>query len=157
MKQMVQIMTELCQSLKNWFDLNSGHEPYGHYTGKVQIVDGSIMVDGETVELVPGQYIRILDGILNNGVYKIGTDALTDETFDGAVWIMVVPIAVQELASDISAWQNKYAEAATSPYSSESFKGYSYTKSTVIGGSDGAGGVSWQSVFKSRLNAWRKL
>ena len=45
------------------------------------------------------------------------------------------------------------AKNAESPYTSESFGDYSYTKAT---GESGAP-LTWRDVFASRLNAWRKL
>jgi hypothetical protein len=51
-------------------------------------------------------------------------------------------------------WE-KYGKAAESPYVSESFGGYSYTKS---GGYEADGGVNnWVTAFKTRLAQWRKL
>jgi hypothetical protein len=63
------------------------------------------------------------------------------------------------LASDIEAWQAKYGSAenpAMSPFTSESFGGYSYSKG---GGSDasGKGQNTWQGAFKARLNAYRRM
>ena len=46
--------------------------------------------------------------------------------------------------------------AAMSPYMSESFGGYSYSKgasNTASGGSV----VTWQDAFKTRLAPWRKI
>ena len=40
-----------------------------------------------------------------------------------------------------------------SPYTSESFGGYSYTKATDANGAP----IGWQKAFASRLNKWRKL
>ena len=125
-------------------------------TGTFSIVDGSLDADF----LVSGQYFKINGSLLNDGVYQWPTDKLTDETFAGEVWAMAVPKAVIALAEDVEAWQQKYGtadSAAMSPYNSESFGGYSYSKSAASGGSGGAGGVSWQSVFASRLNQWRKI
>lgn len=149
------LLTDLCQSLNNWFDLNSSHEPYGHYAGLINISNGEILVNNKAIDIISGQYIRIVDGILNNGVYEYGKDDLEDETFFGAIWLMVIPISFISLAKDIQAWKDKYESTANSPYSSESTKVYSYTKATTHSGSDN--NSSWQSVFKSQLNAWRKL
>ena len=58
-------------------------------------------------------------------------------------------------------WSDKYLgvdSAAMSPFNSESFGGYSYSKS---GGSSSSGNVdlsgTWQGAFADRLNNWRKI
>ena len=79
---------------------------------------------------------------------------MTDETFTGTVWALAVPAAVASLAGEIAAWQEK--NGGMSGYLEESFGGYSYSK-TTSGSATGAGMVTWQSVFKSRLNQWRKI
>ena len=81
---------------------------------------------------------------------------MADETFDGSIWPMSVPPALLCLGEEIKAWQEKNGDIAASPYTSESFGGYSYSKSTS-GSATVAGMVTWQSVFKSRLNQWRKI
>ena len=96
-------------------------------------------------------------------MYKYPTTELTDETFEnGAVWAMAIPKGLLEVVADIEAWQAKYGgvdSAAMSPFSSESFGGYSYSKST--GGSSDSSVTSnpnaWQSVFAARLARYRKL
>ena len=101
------------------------------------------------------QYFRIVGSIFNDGVYKNDDELhLTDELFDGAVWLMAVPREIVDLAKEISDWNKKYGEAINTPYQSESFGGYSYSKAS--GGSNGSS-PSWQSVFSSRLNKWRKI
>ena len=88
-------------------------------------------------------------------------DELHDENFSGAVWAMAVPPTAIALSEEIEAWQAKYGSvdsAAMSPFNSESFGGYSYTKSTGGSYSSGSGGnPSWQSVFADKLNRWRKI
>ena len=80
-------------------------------------------------------------------------DTLTDERFDGAVWAMYVPPAFVALAEEIGNWQRQNADAVSSPYQSESFGGYSYSKAT---GADG-GGLSWTDQFSGKLKNWRKV
>ena len=79
---------------------------------------------------------------------------LEDETFDGSIWALAIPKAVVDLAGEIAAWQEKYGAVTASPYTSESFAGYSYTKS---GGADAGGSGGWQAAFRARLNPYRKL
>jgi hypothetical protein len=77
---------------------------------------------------------------------------LTDEVFEGAVWAMAVPPTLIALAAEIKAYNDSDAGKA-SPYTSESFGGYSYTKATDANGAP----IGWQKAFASRLNKWRKL
>ena len=97
--------------------------------------------------------------------YGDAQDVLHDEdAFDGSIWAMAVPPDVIALAEEIEAWQAKYGgvdSAAMSPFNSESFGGYSYSKygGGTSGSTTGASSpsASWQSVFASRLNRWRKI
>lgn len=143
------MLGDICEELNNW-DFNKGAKK--HF-GKFTISDGSLDVDF----LKSGQYYRIVGSGMNDGVYQYPTSDLIDETFDGAVWEMAVPKEVQKLVTEIEQWTSKYAEALESPYQSESFGGYSYSKASVTGSGNGSSGVTWQSAFHSRLNRWRKL
>lgn len=144
------MLTELCQELRNWFDIE-------RHSGAFTIENGNIAVNF----LREGQYFRIIGSIFSDGVHQYPAAALPDETFTGSVWALAIPKPVIELAEDISAWREKYEAAdaaAMSPFSSESFGGYSYSKSNggnTASGSSAAPG--WQSVFRARLNMWRKL
>ena len=65
------------------------------------------------------------------------------------------------LSSNLSTLNNWLAnedvqKALASPYQSESFGGYSYTKASA-GSSDSGEGITWQKKFKSQLNQWRKI
>lgn len=125
------------------------------HSGTFSIVGGALVADF----LLDGQYFKISGSTFNDGVYKYPAKDLTDETFTGEVWAMAVPKAVIALVEDIEAWQQKYGSIdsqAMSPFTSESFGGYSYGK--TVGGSAGSGSASsWQTVFASRLNPWRKI
>lgn len=159
------MLDELCRELKNWFDVNRNFDVF-------TISDGVIDLSGTNIQA--GQYFRIVGSVFNDGVYKyepvvIPTEehpethrpVLTDETFDGAVWAMAVPPAVIALAAEIEAWQAKYggAESASmSPFNSESFGGYSYSKGSRNGtGTTESGSGTWQGAFANRLNQWRKI
>ena len=141
------MLEELMRECRNWFKV-----PDGAYSGTFTIKDGSITLPF----LVEGQYFRIIGSVFNDGVYQYGAGSLTDETFDGVVWALAVPAAFISLVEDVEAWRNKYESAESSPFQSESFAGYSYTKSSASDDSGGAG-KGWQGVFASRLNKWRKL
>ena len=77
-----------------------------------------------------------------------------NEKFSGAIWALAIPPAVVDLADEIQKWQEKNGEVASSPFSSESFGGYSYSKATD---EETGGAVTWQSAFKRQLSAWRKI
>ena len=141
------MLEELMRECRNWFVI-----PNGVHLGTFAIKDGSIALPF----LVMGQYFRIIGSVFNDGVYQYGADSLTDETFNGVVWALAVPAAFVSLAEDVEAWRNKYENAANSPFQSESFAGYSYTKSSASGNSGGSV-TGWQSVFAARLNKWRKI
>lgn len=135
------VIEAVCRELHNWF-------PRGMMTGTFSIENGILNVVGAQ----DGQYIRIIGSVFNDGVYVYPVSGLTDEVFDGAVWLMTMPPDVLQLAADIKTWQESNETTLNSPYQSESFGGYSYTKES---GSDGT--TTWQNHFRRRLNAWRKI
>lgn len=136
------MLTEICAELRNYFVTKI-------HGGTFEIVGGKIVPSDF---LQDGQYFRITGSLFNDGVYQFPASDLTDEVFTGAVWAMAVPPAVIALAAEIEAFQHSDA-GKPSPYISESFGGYSYTRAT---GSNG-GVASWQTVFAKRLNKWRKI
>ena len=148
------MLTEICQYLHNWFEV-------AKFYGKFIISDGHIESynDGD-MGLVEGQYFRIVGSLLNDGVHQYPSEGLKDETFDGAIWSMAIPPAMLSLSEEIDAWQTKHGgvdSTAMSPYNSESFGGYSYSKSSGGSVESGGGSGGWQSAFANRLNPWRKL
>ena len=163
------MISEICQELKNWFD-EASDGTKTRYFGTFVIEDKTIDLSG--TEIKSGQYFRIVGSIFNDGVYKYEPEVtptqehpethrpvLVDETFNGAVWAMAIPNEVIALAAEISDWVAKYGgvdSAAMSPFTSESFGGYSYSKGSGGSGATGQTG-SWQSAFASRLNQWRKI
>lgn len=148
------MMMEICQEIRNWFDKK-------RIFGTFEIKNGVLTKDGTALPIAEGQYFRIVDSTFNDGVFVSPYNSLVDEIFDGAVWLMAVPPTVISLAKDIEDWQAKFGGVDSvnmSPYNSESFGGYSYSKSGggSASGASGAGGT-WQSAFASRLNMWRKI
>ena len=139
------MLEQVLMHLKNWFLV-----PGGIHEGTYTIEDGGITLPF----LANGQYFRICGSVFNDGLHQYPASDLKEETFDGTVWALAVPQAVIELAAEIEAWETKNGDASVSPYQSESFGGYSYSKATD---SASGGAVTWQSAFRSRLNAWRKL
>ena len=147
------MLSELCQELKNWFDRG---QPRIH--GAFEITDGKIVDEDFTNAIKDNQYFRIIGSVFNDGVYKYTDNlVLEDELFVGSIWLMAVPKEVIALSNEIDAWISKYGESASSPFTSESFGGYSYSKSSGGSGSGSSGGSSWQSAFASQLNKWRKI
>lgn len=147
------MLTELCKEINNWFNYNQPK----HF-GDFVISDGAFTKD---YGLQEGQYYRIVGSLFNDGVHKHGEEELTDEMFNGALWAMAIPSEVIALAAEIDAWKAKYQSLdspSMSPYNSESFGGYSYTKSS---GASSSGNVdlsgTWQGAFADRLNHWRKI
>ena len=139
------MLTELLAEIRNYFEV-----PSGRHFGKFEISGGSI---APLDFLQEGQYFRIVGSVFNDGVYQYPATSLTDEVFEGAVWAMSLPPDLIALSAEIEEY-NKSDAGKPSPFSSESFGGYSYTKFTDGNGGDGS---RWQKVFARRLNKWRKL
>lgn len=122
--------------------------PNGVHSGKFSIEGGEISLPF----LHKGQYFRICGSVFNDGVHMYPAANLTDEVFIGTVSALAIPQEVIELSEDIKKYEEQNG-SVPSPFASESFGGYSYTKATDASGAP----LSWQSVFRSRLNRWRKL
>ena len=138
------MLEQVLRHLNNWF--------------LVEIHEGTFTVENGSITLpflLTNQYFRICGSVFNDGLHKYPAADLTDETFTGTVWALAVPKAVVTLSEDIAAWEEKNGEAVASPYQSESFGGYSYTKRSA--GSDSGTLNGWQDAFRGRLNDWRKL
>ena len=146
---MEKMLTEVCIYLNNFF-------PKEKKKGTFTIRDGKIV----NLSLLNGQYFRIMGSVMNDGVYKFPVVNLNDEVFEGFIWSMAVPPTVIDLTSEIETWQTKNGSAtsvAMSPFTSESFNNYSYSKPS---GGDGTGSKAtgtWQSAFANRLNPYRRL
>ena len=143
-------LTDFCDVTRNWFETEK------HF-GTFIINNGDITDVADFVQY--GQYYRIVGSAFNDGVYQYPATGALSETFTGAIWVMAVPPAVITLVKKIQEWETKYgaSEAANSPFQSESFGGYSYTKAnnSTATGSDTT--VSWQKQFKNQLKRWRKI
>ena len=139
------MLEQVLMNIRNWFPVKGGI-----YSGTFTIKDGGITLPF----LADGQYFRICGSVFNDGLHQYPATDLVDEEFSGAIWELAIPPAVVDLADEIGAWQEKNGEASASPYQSESFGGYSYSKATDA---ETGGAVTWQSVFKRQLSAWRKI
>lgn len=147
-------LTEICANIKNYF-LRSDSDIVRR---TFDIRSGALPLD----TLLEGQYFRIVGSVLNDGVWQNTSEDLANlrpETFTGQIWSMSVPRDFEDLCNDINAWREKNESADTanmSPFTSESFGGYSYSK----GGSGSNGGgsaVTWQAQFRARLNTYRRI
>lgn len=150
------MLTEICAYLKNYFD-------YGKFIGHIIVSDGVPYCDGEEIAIEDGQYFALFRQHFCLGVFKKGTDLVgtTKDIERGAVWLMDISQAVLDLAKEIADWQALYGAVdgtMLSPYTSESFGNYSYSK-RGSGSSDGSGGgsPSWQDTFAARLALYRKI
>lgn len=146
---MNETLDEVCGFLRNWFTV-----PGGVHVGTYTVVDGALALPF----LQNGQYYRIIGSVFNDGIHRYGAldDQLAPESFHGAVWALAIPQAVIAIAKEIEEWSAQNAATVASPYQSESFGGYSYSKAAPSGN-----GVqktlTWRNVFAAKLARWRKL
>lgn len=135
-------LAELCAEVRNYFETD---KRFGEFT-----ISGGTFAPSDFIK--DGQYFRIVGSTFNDGVYRYPATGLTDEIFTGAVWAMSLPPDFIALSTEIEEY-NKSDAGKASPYISENFGGYGYTKAT---GSNGKV-LTWKSVFADDLNRYRKL
>lgn len=153
------ILTDLCEELRNWFDVD-------RHFGEFTIENGTLQSDF----LREDQCYRIVGSIFNDGVlcYKneklnwvLGTDNNSrfmfepithDEIFKGAVWELAFPNNFMVFYKTMCDWENDNRKIIDSPYTSESFGGYSYSL-----GLSGGKGVTWKTHFADELQRWQKV
>ena len=135
-------LLDLCDYLHNNFEAN-------------RIIDEITIEDGRVtnVDLETDRYFRIIGSAFNDGIYKSPATELKDEVFDGAIVIMSIPPKILDIVDEISAWETEHANVLTSPFQSESFGGYSYSKTNKSNG----GIVTWRDVFGAQLNRYKKI
>lgn len=143
---MERVLTHICKQLNNWdFDRRADV-----LRGEFTIEDGTIVLPN----IIEGQYFRIVGSAIQDGVYCYPAYGLTDETFHGSVWIMYVPPSVIDVAAEVESAEAA-AEAlgvgAFSPFSSESFNGYSYSRGV------NKDGTPLTALDAAWAGAWRKL
>ena len=139
------MLEQVLKYLRNWFCVSV-------HAGDYSVVGGQL----ELNFLQAGQYFRVVGSVFNDGVYQYPS-VLKDETFRGSIWALAVPSSVSDLATEIETWSKENEKRLNSPYQSESFGGYSYTLKSAYSPKGGSASVSWENVFSSRLNAWRKM
>lgn len=155
------MLTELCSHLRNYFLRDYADPDASIHHGTFTVSDGRMQ---DLPFLSPGQYYRIIGSVFNDGVWRYDPESrdvqnpMHNETFDGSIWAMQVPPAFLALAGEIDAWKAANADALNSPYQSESFGGYSYSKASGGGaGGSGAAAWGWQDQFAARLAPYRRL
>ena len=136
------MLDEILAEIRNYFVVSV-------HSGDFKVIGGRL---SPLDFLQNGQYFRIVGSVMNDGVYRYPYSGLTDETFSGEIWALAVPPTLIALAADIEEYEKK-AKETVSPYASESFGGYSYTKATDSSGAP----ISWEKAFAKRLNKWRKI
>jgi hypothetical protein len=147
------ILEQVLSHIHNWFD----HGQIG--------LSGCAISEGRlpaSISIPEGAWYRIQGSLFNDGLHKHPADDLTDETFDGTITVCAIPNALLEVVEEIEDWQTVYREgrnkALGSPYTSESFDGYSYSMRDYSGADSASGGLSgWQAEFAGQLNAFRKM
>ena len=147
------MLTEICAEIKNYFCYSRDK-----HAGKFKIENGTLIPQLDFVT----DYFAIFGSRKNNGVHKVvDNDLVDEEEFTGSVWIMSLPADFLALVKEIEDWQKQYGAVdshAMSPFNSESFGGYSYSKSG--GAAEASGSVSpnsWQTTYANRLNLYRRV
>lgn len=146
------MLTEICQNIRNFFTAE-GDKKLGQY----RVSDGALV---PPVSFQEGQYYRIVGSVFNDGVHR-SDDILKDEgEFDGAVWLMRIPKELVDLSEEMEAWIEKYGGVESpnmSPYSSESFGGYTYSKAQGYASTGGGMLNNVFAVYDARLAPYRKI
>lgn len=148
------MLGEICAEIRNYFTYETDR-----HIGDWVISNGTISPNLD----FPTDYFRIVGSRLNNGVHKVSeleTNPLKDEEFHGAIWIMSPPADFLQLVDEISEWQTKNGAVDSnnmSPFQSESFGGYSFTKASGSSSSGASSVPTWQSTYASRLNLYRRI
>ncbi len=147
-------ITGICMDLHNFFP------PVSKRADKSYIHRGHFIISGSSIApldfIKKNQYFRIVGSDMNDGVWQNTPDDLQnliDEDFEGEIWAMAVPHSFLELCEDIQKWRDKYEKVDSenmSPFTSESFGGYSYSKGS-------SNSMTWEAQFASRLKTWRKI
>lgn len=140
------MINEICLEIKNFFTKEEDK-----HIGDFSIVNGQL---APSLDIEPTRLIRIVGSAYNDGVHY-SNELLNDEEFHGGVWVMSPPPDFLNLCEEIEKWQDKNGAVdsiAMSPFNSESFGGYSYTKAT----SESNNSTDWKTAYKSRLNIYRR-
>lgn len=151
------MLEEILAYLHNWFIVDTQH-------GKFAVKDG--ILTGCSLPLFDGQRVRISGSAAWDGVWTWHTggplcdsdDKTTenraDEQFAGTLNSLGIPWELVKRSQEIKAWTLENAKTINSPYQSESFNGYSYSKAVTADG----GAFDWRAMFGRELFArWGKI
>ena len=152
------MLQEICEHIHNYF-ISS------RFQGTYTIADGML---SPAPDLKNGQRFLVSGSDPNDGIYTWRTDGirddddiagagLADEVFSGAICGLSIPPQLAALSAEIREWVGTYGDVIASPYQSESFGGYSYTRASAAGSAGGSMAAGWQEVFANRLHRWRKV
>ena len=142
-------LEEVLRYVNNRFEMEEVHGAFSVSGGSLDVPDA-----------LEGQYYWVEGSVLNDGLHLHPDTAMRDEDFTGRVVLLAVPRALADLADEIEEWNSEHASEIDGPYQSESFGGYSYTKSDALrDGQESADGAktAWQAKFGPRLRTFRKL
>ena len=145
------MLTEICAYLHNYFD-------YERHYGDISVIGNSLFCNGKEIVLDEGQYFALFRNRFALGVYKQG-EPLRDRTFEGSIWLLDFPDAILDADKFAKEWMEKNGSAgseANSAFTSESYKGYSYSKGTNSKGKAGTS-IFDNAQFAAMLNPYRKL
>lgn len=144
------LLEQVLWHIHNWF-------PRESVTAGCTIADGALPAS-VAERLLDGQWYRIEGSYLNDGLHQHPAEDLSDETFDGTITMLAIPKALLSVVDEIAAWQEANGDALNSPYTSESFGGYSYSIKGGLTAETSSQGLSgWRLAFKDNLNPWRKM
>lgn len=144
-------LEDVLTEIRNWFDFEELQ-----FNG-CEIVDGAL--PASVSSLIPdGAWYMVEGSALNDGLHLHPATDLADETFDATIAVLSIPKPLLRLVDEIGDWKAAYkagqGKALESPYSSESFGGYSYSRKDLTGAGSGSG---WRQAFAQDLNRWRKI
>jgi len=154
-------LTDLCEKLRNWFDVD---RHFGTFAIENGTIDLDFIREGQFYRLIGskqdgiymfnGDYLEFIKKITtdNNGEFIVEADKIADETYKGALWELNIPKNFILQYANMCDWETKNADVLNSPFQSESFGGYSYSKAN---GSNGSLTV-WDN-FASDLARWQKI
>ncbi|MCD8174990.1 MAG: hypothetical protein LUD41_03470 [Phascolarctobacterium sp.] len=159
------MLEQVLTYLNNWFVRYT-------YTGDVTVSeDGAVLAPSEAADVLqPGRWYRILDSDFYDGVYQVPEEQSEkeepeeeaeeleeeeqSETLSCTLWALGVPAGLMRIVAEMEAWQAKYGDAASGPYQSESFGGYSYSKAGAS--SSGSGTATVWTQFADALAPFRR-
>lgn len=130
---------ELLTYLRNYFPGRKwGFSDYAISGGEIVLND---MWDGD--------FYLIEGSRRNDGIHVYGDHDLLPEAFSGTVTELKIDNRLLKKWKEINSWCRENDKLIRSPYQSESFGGYSYSKTSAT--------TSWKTVFADDLKPWRKL